>query len=220
MSTSANRLMAVGTVWVLGAAGLLANTVQAQTVFRAVGADGKVTYSDKAPASSVGSTVSTGLGGKTGGVQTAGLPYELAQAAGKFPVTLYSSDDCLPCSSGRVFLASRGIPFAEKSVMTVEDAQALQRLSGNSTLPFLTIGSQQLKGYSDVEWAQFLDAAGYPKTSTLPKGYRQSAATPLVAVAAAGEAAPGARAAVRPAAYPAPAAAPAPAENNPAGIRF
>ncbi|OYY84312.1 MAG: NrdH-redoxin, partial [Acidovorax sp. 28-64-14] len=100
---------------------------------------------------------------------------------------------------------------------TNEDIQALQRLGGESSLPFLTIGSQQLKGFSDTEWSQFLDAAGYPKSSQLPASYRQAAATPLVA--AAPVAAPAAAPRTPPqAARPAPAVAPA--ANNPAGIRF
>ena len=40
-------------------------------------------------------------------------------------------------------------------------------------------GGQQLKGYSDLEWKQYLDAAGYPKSSQLPSGYRNPPAAPL-----------------------------------------
>ena len=116
-------------------------------------------------------------------------------------------------------LTSRGIPFAEKTVSSNEDAQALQRLSGDRSLPLMTIGSQQLKGFSDSEWTQFLDAAGYPSSSTLPASYRRPAATPLVAVAAAPAVA---GATPTPAARPAPAPVPPPAatNDNPAGIKF
>ncbi|HSV53612.1 MAG TPA: NrdH-redoxin, partial [Burkholderiaceae bacterium] len=84
---------------------------------------------------------------------------------------------------------------------------------------------QQLKGFSDVEWTQYLDAAGYAKTSQLPSNYRQPPATPLVAVKRADEAARPAAAATTPgvASTPAVTAAPAPAPrntSNPAGIRF
>jgi hypothetical protein len=85
----------------------------------------------------------------------------------------------------------------------------------------MTIGAQQIKGYSDAEWTQFLDAAGYPKTSVLPGNYRRPAAAPLVAARAAPTAsntAPNGTATARPAA---PAEIPvAPPVNNPAGIRF
>ena len=78
-------------------------------------------------------------------------------------------------------LSARGVPFTEKTVTSNEDVEALKRLAGASSVPFLTIGGQQLKGFSEVEWSQFLDAADYPKTSQLPASYRQPPATPLVA---------------------------------------
>ena len=116
-------------------------------------------------------------------------------------------------------LAGRGIPFAEKTVTTNEDIDALKRLAGVPSLPFLTIGGQQLKGFSEVEWSQFLDAAGYPKTSQLPAGYSQLPPAPLVAAQEPLQAT--ARVpAVAPADQPPSAAAPEPAPPNPTGIRF
>jgi hypothetical protein len=115
-------------------------------------------------------------------------------------------------------LTTRGVPFAEKTISTNEDQQALQRLSGDSSLPFLTIGSQQLKGFSDAEWTQFLDAAGYPKSSALPSSYIQTAATPLVTVAPAAAPATTAARQQGPAAPAVPSVTPPP--SNPAGIRF
>ena len=188
----------------------------AQPVYRTIGSDGKVTFSDKPPAEG-SAKVTTAAGASGGGVASASLPFELRQVAQKYPVTLYTGENCNPCQSARSMLVTRGIPFAEKSVTTAEDSQALQRLSGDNSLPFATIGGQQLKGYSDAEWTQFLNAAGYPIKSVLPSSYRQSAATPLVTVAAAPVAKP---AIAAPARAPAPAVQPAPAATNPSGIRF
>jgi len=188
----------------------------AQPVYRIVGPDGRVTFSDKPPAES-NARVTTAAGASGGAVASSSLPFELRQVAQKFPVTLYTGENCSPCQSARSMLTTRGVPFAEKTVTTVEDSQALQRLSGESSLPFATIGGQQLKGFSDAEWTQFLNAAGYPATSVLPSSYRQSAATPMVAVAAAPGATAVAESPVR-AAAPAPLTAPAAA--NPSGIRF
>ena len=197
---------------------LMAAQAQAQTVYRVVGPDGKVTFSDKPPAASEQATA-TGAGGKPLGSGGTPLPFELRQLTSKYPVTLYTSNNCAPCGSGRTLLSSRGVPFTEKTVTTNEDSEALQRISGESSLPFLTIGSQQIKGYSDAEWTQFLDAAGYPKASVLPASYRAPAATPLVTVqkpapAVKSEEAPVPRA---PAAPSRPAVAP---PSNPAGITF
>ena len=189
----------------------------AQPVYRIVGPDGKVSFSDKPPVEPVAKAApgKAAGGGATGGTSASALPFELRQVASKFPVTLYTGDNCSPCQSARSMLITRGVPFTEKTVNTNEDSQALQRLSGDNSLPFGTIGGQQLKGYSDAEWTQYLTAAGYPTASTLPASYRQPAATPMVAVAAAP---------AKPAATQAPAAAAPPSTTitpaSPSGIRF
>jgi glutaredoxin len=195
-------------------------TAQAQQVYRIIGPDGKVTFSDKPPQQPANTKVTSSRGGTV--VETGdgvGLPLELRNVIQRYPVTLYTMPDCGPCDSGRSMLRTRGIPFAERTVSSAEDSAALRRLAGDTTMPILTIGSQQLKGYSDGEWTQYLDLAGYPKTSQLPGSYRNPAPSPLVARAAAPAAAP---AAAAPATSAAPAAAPAPTTNpdNPAGIRF
>jgi len=202
----------------VAAGGLFSSLAQAQQVYRIVGPDGKVTFSDQPPPAAASGKVSASTpGAGAGGAAPTGLPFELRQIANKYPVTLYSGNDCGPCVTAKSMLTNRGIPFSERTVITAEDFKALQRLSGDTSLPFATIGSQQLKGFSDVEWTQFLNAAGYPAASVLPASYRPPAATPLVAVAAAPAANTGA---ARPAAAPAPTAPPPPAADNPAGIKF
>ena len=212
-------------VLVVVAGSLASPLLQAQQVYRIIGPDGKVTFSDRPPPSSVSNAkVSEANASAAVGAPSAGLPYELRQVALKYPVVLYTADNCAPCSAGRSMLTSRGIPFSEKTVTTAEDSAALQRLSGEASLPFLTIGSQQLKGFSGAEWTQFLNAAGYPKLSALPASYRPSAPAPLVTVAATPSATPAsevpqARAARNTSAAP-PVQPPATSSSNPAGIRF
>ena len=170
---------------ILGTATLVVwagTAAQAQTVYRIVGADGKVTFSDKPPATvDQGKVVGTGVGA-SGAASSGSLPFELRQVVNKYPVTLYTSSKCAPCDSARALLIGRGVPFAERTVNTAEDSESLQRMSGDTSLPFATIGSQRLKGFSDSEWTQYLDAAGYPKASLLAAGYKNPAPTPLVAL--------------------------------------
>ena len=191
--------------------------VSAQTIYRVVGADGKVTFSDKPPAN-LGKASTQELSGNAADASGPTLPFNLRQTVGKYPVILYTANNCAPCASGRALLTSRGVPFSEKTVNTNEDGEALERISGANTLPFVTIGGQQIKGFSDSEWSEFLTAAGYPKTSALPANYRNPSAAPLVAIQ-------------KPAAVPAdvkevkvaPAVRPRPAvdpSKNPAGIQF
>lgn len=198
------------------AAGLASPLAQAQQVYRIVGPDGKVTFSDLRPLTASDAKISETAAKGVGGAGAAGLPFELRQVAQKYPVLLYTGDNCGPCGTARSLLSNRGIPFNEKTVATSQDAEALKRLSGETSLPFLTIGSQQLKGFSDAEWTQFLNAAGYPAKSVLPASYRPPAAAPLVAVAAAPAAS-----APKPAAKPGSAPAETPViSNSPSGIRF
>lgn len=196
----------------------------AQGVYRIVGPDGKVTFSDRPPAE--GNAQPARTTGTGPAASNDALPFELRQVAGRFPVTLYTGNDCAPCTSARNFLSSRGIPFTERTVSSNDDIAAFQRLSGGTSLPFGSIGSQQLIGFSEGEWAQYLDAAGYPKQSQLPRTYRQPAPAPLVAAkpavpaaATADASAPAARASSPRARPPAPVNQ-GPTPSNPAGITF
>jgi glutaredoxin len=209
--------------WVL-ASSMLASAfmAQAQTVYRIVGPDGRVTFSDKPPVAkdkTSDKVTATDRSGRPLDVAGASLPFELRQVATRFPVTLYTASTCAPCAAGRNQLTSRGVPFTERTVNTNDDIDALQRLSGENSLPFLTIGGQKIKGYSDTEWTQFLDAAGYPATSQLPGNYRHSPAAPLVAVQKPAPTPP-AQADTPQTASASPAAPPPAPPANPAGIRF
>jgi glutaredoxin len=166
---------------ICAAALLVASPLQAQTIYRMVDPGGHVTFSDKAAAAAKSATALNADGRPTISSAVA-LPFELRLVAIKYPVTLYTSSGCAPCGSGRALLGGRGIPFTEKTVSTNEDAEALQRVSGGGSLPFLTIGGQQIKGFSESEWTQFLNAAGYPQASQLPIGYRNPDPSPLVTI--------------------------------------
>lgn len=193
---------------------LAACAAQAQ-VYRHVGPDGKVSYSDQ-PADAAAPLGKSGTAAGAAAPAGSALPYDLRQIANRYPVTLYTGDNCAPCTSARNLLLQRGVPFTERTVNTAEDADALQRLGGDTSLPLGRIGGQQLRGFSDSEWSQYLDAAGYPKTSQLPSAYRNAAATPLVAAKRTAPATP-----ATPAASP---VAPPPASIAPrtgaAGIQF
>lgn len=211
-------LSAVAVAVAVAAALLLVSPAQAQTIYRVVGPDGKVSFSDKPPltADKTTATVSAGQPGDGAG---AGLPFALREVSSRYPVTLYTSNNCAPCGAGRALLNGRGIPFTEKTVNTADDAEALQRISSDNSLPFLTIGGQQIKGYSDSEWTQFLNAAGYPPTSMLPAGYRNPVATPLVVVQKPAPAAPRDES-PSPRTPAEPNRPPADNGSNPAGIKF
>lgn len=210
------------TACMAGLLALLAATgASAQQVYRHVDANGRVSFSDRPPAASTAPQA----GARSGAAASSSsgnpaLPYELRQVVQRYPVTLYSGDDCAPCDSGRSLLTTRGIPFSERTVKSPEDTAALRRLNGDGSLPTLSIGGQQIKGFSDANWSQYLDAAGYPPSAQLPAGYRNPPAAPLAPPKAQTEQAPSAPAAPGTAAAPSPTPGNAPNPGNPAGIRF
>jgi glutaredoxin len=209
---------ALGSLMLLGLAGMNHGDARAQQIYRVVTPDGRVTFSDKPPLEANARATAAPVAPLSEGTSGSALPYELRQASSRYPVTLYTGPGCAPCDTGRAMLSSRGIPFTERTVSNNDDIEALKRLAGAASLPFLTIGTQPLRGYAEIEWSRFLDAAGYPKTSQLPGGYSPPPAKPLVLSQEPQPPARGGVAAERPRA-PSPVPAPAPAEN-PSGIRF
>lgn len=196
---------------------LVTAAAHAQTIYRATGTTGNVTFTDKVPANAVKATP---LGTEAAAPPVIGspLPFALRQSAARYPVTLYTSANCAPCDAGRALLSKRGIPFTEMTINSAADGEALRRISNTSSLPLLTIGSQHVKGFSDLEWTQYLDAAEYPPTSALPPGYVRPQPAPLVAQPKApAEKTDDAQAQLK--ALP-PVQPPNDPVSNPAGIRF
>ena len=181
-------------------------------LYKVVGPDGKVTYTDTPPPPSSNSKVSK-LGENISVIPQVALPLELRQVASRYPVTLYTMKGCDPCDTGRQLLQQRGVPFSEKLLLTGEDGDALQRLTGGRDAPTLSIGAQVLRGLQPESWNAYLDSAGYPRESRLPANYQNPPAAPLTAPPP-----PPAPAAARtPAQAPTPEPSTSPA---PGGIRF
>ncbi len=179
--------------------------------YKVVLPDGRVTYTDRPQAEGAVSVTPLRRNGSTEAA-AAGLPVELRQATQRYPVTLYAADNCSPCDAGRRLLQQRGIPYTEKRIATEEDALALERAVGGRAVPALTIGPQQLRGLSEADWTTYLDAAGYPKESRLPRNWPTPVATAMV------ERAPPPPRATAPA--PAAADVPAPEDAKGSKVRF
>ncbi|MEY2893342.1 MAG: hypothetical protein RJA98_3250 [Pseudomonadota bacterium] len=163
-------------------------------LYKVVGPDGRVTYTDRPPQEASASTGRVSAVSAAGGAGsgTAALPLELRQAAQRFPVTIYTTATCDPCESARQLLRKRGVPYTERQVLTPADAEALFKLTGGREAPAASIGAQVMRGYSADLWNSYLDAAAYPKESKLPRGYSWAPPTPLTArnEVAKGDAAP------------------------------
>src|SRR5258706_11480021 len=113
--------------WLSIAVFLFATSAHAQ-LYKWVGEDGKVTYSDTPPPKTAKKVERKSLGG--GGTDTSDFPFELAEAVKANPVTLYTTTKCVPCDDGRKLLQGRGVPFSEKTVNSNADAERLKQVGG------------------------------------------------------------------------------------------
>ncbi|GGC76351.1 glutaredoxin family protein [Undibacterium terreum] len=160
----------------LSAGMLLALDASAQ-MYKSVGPDGKVTYSDVPPPPSVKKVELKPIGGGAE-ISTNNFPADLAAAVSKSPVSFYTTTTCTVCGEARNMLKAAGIPFVEKTVKTNEDIEKLKQVSGGGMLPVLVVGSKKMAGYESGEWRTTLTSAGYPASNRLPKDYRYPAAEP------------------------------------------
>jgi len=143
---------------------LLGNSTQADT-YRWLDKSGKVHYGDEPP-----TTEDVQVEQKKFGVgqeaEDADMPYATRLARQDFPLTFYSASKCGdPCQQARDFLNKRGVPFAEKNLLTKEDIDAFKLKSGDDTVPALSVGKTWLKGFEAGQWNSELDIAGYSKTA-------------------------------------------------------
>ena len=161
------------------AVALCATAVPAWALYKVVQPDGSVTYTDRPPAATTARITTMGKANAPTGQLDVSFPVDLRQAAQRYPVVLYTSADCTPCDNGRRLLAQRGVPYTERRIASEEDALVLERLSGGRTVPSLTIGAQPVRGLSETDWTAYLDAAGYPRESRLPRGWQAAPPTPL-----------------------------------------
>ncbi len=165
LSLAACRLVAAVLVASLMTAGAQAD----QKLYRWTDANGRVFYTDTPPPGDARNVEKKNLGDRAG---TGPLPYATQMAAKNFPVTLFTSDCGEACEEGRKLLEARGVPFAEKIARDQGVQAELLKLIGGTTVevPVLVVGRTIVRGWESGQWHSTLDAAGYPKSSPIPRG--------------------------------------------------
>ncbi|PKO39320.1 MAG: glutaredoxin family protein [Betaproteobacteria bacterium HGW-Betaproteobacteria-4] len=140
---------------------LAAVGVQADT-YRWTDSGGRTVISDTPPPGGAKSIAK--LGGKP--EASDGLSFATKRAMELFPVTLYTTPDCVAeCKNARDLLNGRGTPFTEKVLQTQEDIDELKQLVGDLFLPSLKVGKQSFRGFEAGAYNNLLDLAGYPKSA-------------------------------------------------------
>ena len=106
-------------------------------------------------------------------------PYELTRLQKDFPVTLFTSPNCVEgCAMARAALNKRGVPFSEVQVWDEETNEQLKRASGAVEVPTLQVGITTRRGFEQGAFDALLDSAGYPKAGTLPAGAQKAPQSP------------------------------------------
>ena len=147
--------------------------------YRWTDSGGRINYGDAPPPDAKNVTRVDGRA-RAEGDPTGGIPYEVRKAMSTFPITLYTALDCRPCESARAWLRRRGAPFQEIVVDTDLDIEELKRRFGATSVPVLTLGRTQHRGFNEGAWSGALDAAGYPAQVTMPPTYRPEPPKPIL----------------------------------------
>src|SRR3989304_4092622 len=146
-------------VMALAAIGIPA--AQADTLYKWVDSQGRISYHDQPPPDGAGYRVEEkvlGTGNKRKEDDT------LAKVAEKFPVVFYAVPDCGSCDLARLYLQKRKVPFTEQNLNTnPELQQTLKKKIGSLSAPTLMIGEKVMKGYVESVLEGELDGVGYPK---------------------------------------------------------
>jgi len=143
----------------------LAATCAVGDTYRWTNSEGRTVVSDTPPAGKVKNLVKNG--GKP--EDSDGRSFATKRAMEAFPVTLYTSADCVAeCKNARDLLNGRGTPFTEKMLQKPEEIEELKQLVGDAFVPSLKVGKQSSRGFEAGAYNNLLDLAGYPKNAAKP----------------------------------------------------
>ena len=139
---------------------VLMSLAGAQTLYKSVGADGKVVYSDKPP-TGVGMDKALKLDNLPVSVVPGAEPRAAPQgpaptapaAAPRGDVVLYMATWCGYCKAAKAYLAQKNIAYRELDVDTPAGKAAFAQIGGRG-VPVLLTNGQRLSGFS----AQSYDA--------------------------------------------------------------
>ncbi|MBI5008002.1 MAG: glutaredoxin family protein [Nitrosomonadales bacterium] len=138
---------------------LAATPVVAETLYKSVGQDGKITYSDKPPAEDrIEKTIrsanlpNTALPASTYSYVEQLRKKKAAAPARTSGVVLFTASWCGYCRQAKAYLAARGIAFREIDIDTSSGMAAYAEAGGGSGIPLLIAAGQSIQGFSPASY--------------------------------------------------------------------
>lgn len=134
---------------------LLLGVGQAQAdIYKVVGADGKITYTDKEPQASGGKSEKLNIQTYSGtpAVSTLGMAVK--------KVTILSAQWCGVCTRAKAYMKSHDIAFEEWDIDKSDFARAKMNELGARGVPVILVGKQKMVGFSESTLETMLKAAG------------------------------------------------------------
>ncbi|NRF65500.1 glutaredoxin family protein [Aquincola sp. S2] len=131
------------------------SAAHAQTLYKSIGPDGKVVYSDRPPAEGRVDKTLQFENLPSSAVPAATLSYveqlkRMKQSA--LPPTnglvLYSAAWCGYCRKAKAFLAGKGVSYQEIDIDTPDGKAAFAQAGGGRGVPLLLVNGQKIQGFS------------------------------------------------------------------------
>ena len=126
----------------------------AQTLYKSVGADGRIVYSDKPPVTgTVEKTMKlenlpvSVVPGASPAPQAAAVPDAPPAAIPRGDVVLYMATWCGYCKAAKAYLASKGIAYRQLDIDTPSGKAAFSQL-GARGVPVLLTNGQKISGFT------------------------------------------------------------------------
>jgi glutaredoxin len=138
-----------------------ATTAAAETLYKSVGPDGRVVYSDRPPADGRIEKTMTfeNLPSSPLPASTASYVDQLRKMNSPPPsnvatsgIVLYSAAWCGYCKQAKAYLARKGIPYQEFDVDTKNGMAAYAQAGGRRGVPLLFANGQRVQGFSPAAY--------------------------------------------------------------------
>ena len=150
---------------------IAAATVHAEALYKVIGADGRVTYTDRPPADGKSTTVLQFADAPTSKLPESVLKYQAELAKGMQnrlaqakkldtggPATLFSASWCGYCTQAKAYLRNKGIVFRELDIDTPDGGRAYFEAGGQRGVPLILADGKRLSGFSSGAYDHFFAA--------------------------------------------------------------